>query len=139
MSLITDRTKVDVEMKTAKGQYNYTDLNRVEAKTAEVAALLTEQGYITTVHTKTDYTEGQTLTLELMERYIDNVHKCVRQFCSAGYELPKTPDGIDYIDANNIELTLEGLEILLDYMQKAFRYAGTFYSGNEGLRGGYCL
>lgn len=139
MKLITDRTQNDITEKTAKGQYNYTDLNRVEAAVKALAETLTAYGYTTTVETKTDYVEGQTLTLEDMDRYVDNVHKCVRQFCSAGYELPETLDGIDYIGANNIELTLDRLGELVVYMQRAFRYSGTFYSGNEGLRGGYCL
>ena len=139
MKLITDRTQNDVTEKTTKGQYNYTDLNRVQAAVKALAETLTAYGYTTTVETKTDYVEGQTLTLEDMDRYIDNVHKCVRQFCSAGYELPKTLDGIDYIGANNIEKTLVGIEKLLEYMLAVMRYSGTFYSGNEGLRGGYCL
>ena len=136
MKLITDRTQNDVTQKTLKGQYNYTDLNRVEAAVKDLAEILTAYGYTTTVETKTDYVEGQTLTLEDMDRYIDNVHKCVRQFCSAGYELPKTLDGIDYIGANNIELTLDRLGELVVYMQRAFRYRGTFYSGDyTGVRG----
>ena len=120
--------------------YNYSDLNRVEAKTAEVAALLTAQGYVTTVVVKTDWSMTDFPTQTEMNRYLGNVKKCVNNFCQMpGVTLPDTMDRFDYIGANNIEKTLVGIEKLLEYMLAVMRYSGTFYSGNEGLRGGYCL
>lgn len=120
--------------------YNYSDLNRVEAKTAEVAELLTAQGYVTTVDVKTDWTMTDFPTQTEMQRYLGNVKKCINNFCKMpGITLPDTMDRLDYIGANNIEKTLVGIEKLLEYMLAVMRYSGTFYSGNEGLRGGYCL
>ena len=120
--------------------YNYSDLNRVEAKTAEVAELLTAQGYVTTVDVKTDWKMTDFPTQTEMNRYLGNVKKCVNNFCQMpGVTLPDTMDRLDYIGANNIEKTLVGIEKLLEYMLAVMRYSGTFYSGNEGLRGGYCL
>lgn len=120
--------------------YNYSDLNRVEAKTAEVAELLTAQGYVTTVVVKTDWSMTDFPTQTEMNRYLGNVKKCVNNFCQMpGVTLPDAMDRLDYIGANNIEKTLVGIEKLLEYMLAVMRYSGTFYSGNEGLRGGYCL
>ena len=120
--------------------YNYSDLNRVEAKTAEVAELLTAQGYVTTVVVKTDWLMTDFPTQTEMNRYLGNVKKCINNFCKIpGIMLPDTMDRLDYIGANNIEKTLVDIEKLLEYMLAVMRYSGTFYSGNEGLRGGYCL
>lgn len=116
--------------------YNYSDLNRVEAKTAEVAELLTAQGYVTTVDVKTDWKMTDFPTQTEMNRYLGNVKKCINNFCKMpGITLPDTMDRLDYIGANNIEKTLVGIEKLLEYMLAVMRYSGTFYSGNEGLRG----
>jgi len=116
--------------------YNYVDLNRVEAKTAEVADLLTEQGYFTTIAVKTDWIKGDKPNKTQMKRYLGNVQKCVNNFCSMpNAELPITMK-IDFNDANNIEKALVNAEILIGYMLEVMRYSGCFYIGsNEGLRG----
>lgn len=133
IAMVTDRADGNT-------YYNYSDLNRVEAKTAEVAELLTAQGYVTTVVVKTDWKMTDFPTQTEMNRYLENVKKCVNNFCRVpGATLPDTMDRLDYIGANNIEKTLVGIEKLLEYMLAVMRYSGTFYSGNEGLRGGYCL
>lgn len=133
IAMVTDRADGNT-------YYNYSDLNRVEAKTAEVAELLTAQGYVTTVDVKTDWTMTDFPTQTEMQRYLGNVKKCINNFCKMpGITLPDTMDRLDYIGANNIEKTLVGIEKLLEYMLAVMRYSGTFYSGNEGLRGGYCL
>ena len=133
IAMVTDRADGNT-------YYNYSDLNRVETKTAEVAELLTAQGYVTTVEVKTDWTMTDFPTQTEMNRYLGNVKKCVNNFCQMpGITLPDTMDKLDYIGANNIEKTLVGIEKLLEYMLAVMRYSGTFYSGNEGLRGGYCL
>ena len=133
ISMVTNRTDGNT-------YYNYSDLNRVEAKTAEVAELLTAQGYVTTIDVKTDWKMTDFPTQTEMQRYLGNVKKCVNNFCKMpGVTLPDTMDRLDYIGANNIEKTLVDIEKLLEYMLDVMRYSGTFYSGNEGLRGGYCL
>lgn len=128
--MITNRTSNDT-------YYNYTDLNRVETKTAELASLLTAQGYFTTITVKTDWVKGDYPTSEQMKRYLGNVQKCVDNFCSMpNSKLPTTMKNIYYSDANNIEKALVNAEILINYMLEVMRYSGTFYIGNnEGLRG----
>lgn len=126
--MITNRTSKDT-------YYNYTDLNRVEAKTAEIAELLTSQGYFTTITVKTDWEKGDRPTETQMKRYLGNVHKCVDNFCAVpGVTLPVSMKNLLYTDANNIEATLQGLATLVDYMLATLRYSGTFYCGDvDGL------
>lgn len=116
--------------------YNAVDLNRVENKVAEVAALLTSYGYYTTVSIKNNWVKTDYPSKAEMKRYLGNVKKCVNNFCSMPASvLPYTMDKIDYIDANNIEKILVETEKLVDYMLAVMRYSGTFYSGDYGLRG----
>lgn len=128
--MITNRTSKNT-------YYNYTDLNRVEAKTAEIADLLTAQGYFTSITVKTNWGKGDYPTAEQMERYLGNVQKCVDNFCAVpGVTLPESMKKLLYTDANNIEKTLAGIERLIDYMLSVMRNCGTFYSGHmSGLRG----
>lgn len=138
-NLVTDRTKTDLDNGTPKAFYNYDDLNRVESAVEYIATKLTEQGYFTTVVVKTDWQLGDKPSSLDMKRYLSNVQKCIDTFTSAGYNLPKTMDGIDYIGANNIEKTLADIEQLINNMIAAMRNVGTFYCGDmDGLRG-YCL
>lgn len=142
-NLITDRTYNDVILGTDKGYYNYTDLNRVEEATAELAQLLTAQGYYTTVepYNKSTGWETQDIpTVQQMTRYLNNVKLCVKQFNAAtGIELPESMELLDYIGANNIEKVLLKINELLNYMIEVLRYSGTFYSGSMDSLRGYCL
>lgn len=135
-TMIVDRTQSDVYNATEKAYYNATDLNRVETGVEYIAKLLTDNGYFTTVTVKKDWIKNEFPTTTDMNRYISNIQKCVDSFTSAGYEIPTTIDCINYLSANNIENTLESIEILVNYMIEVMRYSGTFYIGNnEGLRG----
>ena len=44
-TLVTDRTLEDVANKTAKGFYNATDLNRVDAAVSDIAERFASYGY----------------------------------------------------------------------------------------------
>ena len=136
LDLITDRTYDDIQGDTAKGHYNYDDYNRVESAVQYLANLLTQNGYFTTVIVKNNWQLGDVPSSTDMQRYLSNVKECVDNYTSAGYILPITMDGIDYIGANNIEKTLVSIEQLINYMIAAMRYVGTFYAGQmDGLRG----
>ena len=141
LNLKPDRTEDDVKKGTAKGFYNFEDLNRVEAATAYIAQLLTNAGYPATVVTKTNWAITDFPSASEMKRYLGNVQKCVNQFC----KMPSTPDlppsmkGLTYIGANTIEQSLLDIEILLGYMTKVLRYSGTFYCGQMDSLRGYTL
>ena len=106
----------------AKGAYNYTDLNRVEAAVAELAAMLGIE-----LTTKTNWTMWDIPTQADMTRYLSNVER-LRNAVWNGVSLPDVPrrmDNLTYVDANNIET------ILLE-TRKRFESApqcGEIYSG----------
>lgn len=128
MDFITDRTQADIDyvkeisakLKAGtatteeteawnaglKGAYNYTDLNRVEAATAELAAEL-----CLTLNTKTDWTTEDVPTNSDMERYLANI----RIIRNAVWEFESTPPlpadmrRLNYVKANNIEKVISDL------------------------------
>lgn len=56
--LVTDRTLRDVQLLNSKGNYNATDLNRVEEWENYLKELLDEYGYHTSFISKTDWVIG---------------------------------------------------------------------------------
>lgn len=56
--LIIDRTLSDVNNLRTKGNYNATDLNRVEKWCKYLMELLNEYGYYVSIETKTDWEIG---------------------------------------------------------------------------------
>lgn len=121
--MITDRTSIDT-------YYNTLDLNRVEAKTREIADLLTSYGYPVTIITKTDWVKSDFPSATEMGRYLGNIQKCITQFNALpGLILPVSMSNLTYVDANNIEKILLGLDEMINIMVAAFRECGTFYCG----------
>lgn len=135
MSLITDRTEADALLKTAKGTYGYTDLNRVEKAVADVAAFFPALGFDTLhLETKTDWGSPQEFSTEAwpvktqMNRYIKNVIAVRDAFDMAVY-LPSRMDRLTWKYANNIEKVLEQAHLYAINATEAFRYSGEIYSG----------
>ncbi len=132
---VTNRTQADVDARNEKGTYGYTDLNRVEANTAEVAEDLSASGYFTKVKTKTDWNIEDIPDTVEMGRYLGNVQKCLDNIAN-GYAIPNEMSGLTYIGANRIELSLVLIETLLGRLKAIERVSNTFYSGSmDGLRG----
>ena len=125
VELITDRTQYHVALlnrlrkkswrnmtaseklawngEAAKGAYNYTDLNRVEAAVKELA----EQLGLNLV-TKTDWTLWDIPVASEMERYLGNI-AAIRDACPGEVvfpTLPATMSGLTIEGANNIERVL---------------------------------
>lgn len=121
--------------------YNYTDLNRVEAAAADMAALLSAEGYNVTITVKTNWTmmspfstlsqvKAHFPTHSNMGRYLNNLKLIRQQFPAlSGYELPETMRGLTYIGANNIEKMLVAIPGLVDTMKGAYRRCNTFRCG----------
>ena len=122
--MITDRTDSDT-------YYNYTDLNRVESKTKELAEKLSKSGYFVMIKTKTDWSMDNFPSASEMKRYLDNVKALKNQFTLSYGELPESMDNLDYIGANEIEKFLMDVEKLIDYMLEALHFCGVFYCGEE--------
>ena len=102
--LITDRTAADVTMKTRKGAYNASDLNRVTAAAEYVHALLVNLGYDAADQTGQRWFVNDIPTRNEMTAH----HNAVIGLDVIGYAhkkiaLPTTAAKLNYEGANNIE------------------------------------
>ena len=134
--MITNRTQQDVNSidlnstVPSRGAYNYTDLNRVESKVAELNAWLISTGYMTEVlSTKTDWHMGNTMGKAQGNsylRYLNNVKK-IRQAMAVAPNTPSVPttmNKLTYTMANNIEKILVDKEVQLNSMENYYVYCG---------------
>ena len=132
--MITNRTQADVDAidlnstEICRGAYNYTDLNRVESKVAELNAWLISTGYMTEVlTTKTDWHTGNTMgVINQSARYLNNVKK-IRQAIAVAPNTPSVPSTMNkltYTGANNIEKILVDKETQLNGMSNYYVYSG---------------
>lgn len=138
--MITDRTQADVDSVDLtsttpnKGAYNYTDLNRVEAKVKELNELLINYGYMTyTLTTKLDWTM---LSMYWQNtRYLDNIKKLVNNFytLSTTPQVPANMNKLTYQKANDIEQILVDIENLIHGMKHYFVYSNVANSGQPRL------
>jgi len=133
MTSITDRTKADVINQTAKGSYDYTDLNRVGTNIAYIAGLLNTYGYAVAVSPKTDWTISDIPTPTQMAQYVADLTAIKNRFYGTT-SLPSAMDNLTFTDANNIELLLAEIETYINRMIAGFRQCGTFKCGQGGLR-----
>ena len=115
-----------------RGRYSYTDLNRVETKAAEVAALLTEKGYPTTIAVKTDWAPGDKMRRADVTRYLGNI-AAIRRVLPEAMAPPAVPltRWLDYAAANDIERTLWVVESAIDSIAAYLRRSGTFTAGGS--------
>lgn len=131
LTLVTDRTAMDVANKTAKGFYNATDLNRVGAAVEYVAGRFQALGYDCPVSVKKDWSESDTPTTRQLETYRQNIATLRRQIAvmQSTPETPETMRFLDYIKANNIEQILLDLDALIDKLIKSWYFSGELYAG----------
>ena len=124
-----ERTLYDAGL---RGSYNYTDLNRVESKAAEVASLLTNAGYPTNISVKTDWRASDKLRRADIVRYLDNI-ATIRRILPEVMAPPAVPISrwLDYAAANDIERTLWAVETALDGITQYLRRCGTFAAGGS--------
>ena len=115
-----------------RGNYNYTDLNRVESKAAEVASLLTAAGYPTSISVKTNWRASDKLRRADIVRYLDNI-AAIRRILPESVAPAAVPISrwIDYTAANDIERTLWAVEAALDGITQYLRRCGTFAAGGS--------
>lgn len=131
LTLITDRTAEDVANKTAKGFYNASDLNRVEAAVQYVAERFAEQGYTVTVSPKKDWLASDIPTASELETYRQNI-ATLRALLAVMPTTPEAPDsmaGLTYTEANSIEQILLDLDALLTNAAAAWYQSGELFAG----------
>lgn len=138
--MVTDRTQADVTYALAhpdsttslKGAYNYTDLNRVEAKVDELQTILRTYNYFSdTLTVKTNWTYSDKFTPNNAQRYLSNVKK-IRDALTVMTSTPAVPgtmQGFTYQRANDIEQVLVDIEFLINNIIASFYYSGEVNSG----------
>ena len=132
-NLIFDRTQNDLEQKTPKGYYNYTDLNRIETWCEYLANLLNSYSYPVSITIKKNWNMSDLPNVNDMERIRSNVNAIKTVF----HAYTNIPENLEYMTiekANDIEKILSELDFLTKNMISSFRYSNTFNSGeSEGL------
>lgn len=132
-NLIFDRTQNDLEQKTPKGYYNYTDLNRVETWCEYLANLLNSYSYPVSITIKKNWNMSDLPNTDDMERIRSNVNAIKTAF----HAYTDVPENLNYMTiekANAIEKILSEIDFLTKNMISSFRYSNTFNSGeSEGL------
>ena len=103
--LIYDRTSADVRNATLKGQYNASDLNRVESWCEYLKNELNTMGYSISFTTKTNWVQSDPRRDSEMERIRQNILKLMTGFrwITKIYTYSNT---INYSRANNYEKIL---------------------------------
>lgn len=113
-------------------KYGYSDLNRVEAKIAELQSRLNADfGFAISLDTKTNWARTAIPQRAQMERYRQNV-AAIRAVIAVYASTPQTPDSMRFLtaqEANDIERILQDIEQLLDNTEAAWFYSGEIYGG----------
>lgn len=129
--LITDRTAADVSMKTRKGAYNASDLNRVTAAAEYVHALLENLGYRTA-----DQTGRQWFTNDIPDRSEMNAHHesvvglDVIAYAHKKVDLPPSLTKLNYEGANNIEKFLLLCGEAAERIPEGYIYSDEIFGGD---------
>lgn len=138
IDLITDRTESDVLLGNEKGQYSYTDLNRVEEAVRDIAKEIAALGFAVKLQTKTDWGLPGNFSVNAwpvasqMKRYLQNVSE-IRKIFIINTQLPGSMQKLDWNGANNIEKTLQTAFARIEGIKQSYRYSGELYAGEDIL------
>ena len=112
-----------------KGTFNYTDLNRIEAKQEELKTLFNNMGYWNTPITNKTWGENDIFNVDEFQRILDNTN-VLRQAFFVYKATPNTPP-ISYYwdDINSLEKILYDLDVMINDVKNLYRECGTFYCG----------
>lgn len=165
-TLITDRTELDViEAKKnpsatdyKKGNYNFTDLNRLEEWCSYLQKKFNDNGYKLNLNLKLKYYTYNELksfkysslkemlfielnrgnwgmtdipTLSEINRIRDNIQTLKNNFMTRSTLTIVKNNTMNYNQANILEQILFELDELFTLYEKSLRYCGTFYCGEE--------
>ena len=131
ITLITDRSKMDVMKGAEKGFYNASDLNRVGAAVEYLQKVLEENGVFVAVAPKLDWQMSDIPTVAQMVQYLADV-AALRSALPVTDSTPETPDamsGLGWIKANAIEQILVDLDGTIKRIPLGFVYSGELYAG----------
>ena len=124
--LITDRTQSDVDNRTAKGFYNLSDLQRINAYIEYLSEKLSIE--ITPVA----FQLGDAITLEKINQVLYNI-RVIKEKWHVANDTPALPiaSGLNFAGANAIEKNLLALSEFLFSFEVDKKYSGTFVAGQE--------
>lgn len=148
MSVLAEKIKagtatsdeVSEYIKSPRGAYSYTDMNRVGQALNYLVAEVKRSGIAINLTAKTDWKQTDKPTREQLQEYLDNV-STIRGVISVPATVPKVPtkiwasegqkDGLTYDKANAIEQILVDLNTLLKSMLSVLPRAAQplFYAG----------
>lgn len=135
--LVYDRTQADVTNDNWKGQYNPSDLNRVESWCRYLIDQLTAVGYSITnngtpLTTKTTWVQTDPRTSAEMERIRQNILKIMTSYHWIT-PIYNTAEQWDYIKANRWELILHEIAGMMNGMENWYVYGGVARGGQPRL------
>lgn len=128
--LIFDRAQLDIDNDTEKGNYNYTDLNRIEEWCEYLANLLTSYSYPVSIQVKKNWNMSDFPTSSEMERIRQNVNRLKQAYFSFT-QIPKNLDYMTWQKANDIENILHEIDCILKWMENNFVYCGVANMGQN--------
>lgn len=131
-NLIFDRTQLDLDNDTEKGQYTYTDLNRVESWCKYLADILNSYNYYVSIETKTDWIESDYHWSEDLERIRQNVND-LKEAYFAFTEIPANLEYMTIEKANDIEKILSEIDFILTSMENNFIYCSVASCGQASM------
>ena len=114
-----------------KGTFNYTDLNRIEDKQAELKGLLNAMGYWNTDIINKTWAYTEIFYQEEFQRILDNV-QILRDAFFVYSTTPGTPILKYHFETiNSIEKILEDLDTMEDDIKALYRECGNFECGGD--------
>lgn len=131
-NLIFDRTQLDVDNDTEKGQYTYTDLNRIESWCRYMANILNSYNYYVSINTKMDWKESDYHYSEDLERIRQNVNTLKEAY----FSFTQIPENLEYMTfekANDIEKILYEIDKIIGDMENNFIYCGISNCGQNRI------
>lgn len=130
---IYDRNSLDIQNRTKKAFFNYSDMNRLETNAKYLSDLLAEIGY------SLPYTVTKTWTLQDIPKFSE-LEK-IRKYIADVIEIiplndntivfPNTLNKMDYVVLNNLEKAMYVLTANIKSIKTAYKYSGEIYSGEE--------
>lgn len=132
--LIYDRTLQDLNFDNEKGNYNYTDLNRVMAWQKYISDLLNEKGYGNTITILGNFVMGQIPHMSEFQTYKQNIVNLRNAFyVKEDTPTPPTPskNSLTIDEANAIEKILYDMEYLIDSLSSVYIHSGVSRAGQS--------
>lgn len=111
---------------------NYYDLNRIEKDSKWLSLELYKAGYgFFNLKHKTGWTMKDFPYSEHMERIRSNVQVLLNWYHEQGVDLPVSLENPNFAMINDLEHILQLMKEMIARMKFAYRYAGTFFSGQD--------